>query len=109
MTVAHDPAAIDQHVAYLAVCACKQPAIENGIRAGGSQVRVIAIEHQPIGALAHRQFADRLPQRLGTAAQGGVVQRTTDHRLIAAVQPVAALVPQALTVFQPAQFFHHAQ
>ena len=94
---------------FLAVATGKQPAIENGVVLGSGQVRVFAVEHQPVCALAYGQTCYRLAHRLGAASQGRVVQCAPDHGLIAAIQPVAALVTQALAVFQPAQLFDHTQ
>ncbi|MNH32076.1 hypothetical protein D3C79_924950 [compost metagenome] len=90
--LAHHPLPIHHHIAHLAVPASEQPAVENGIAVCHCDVRVLPIEYQPVGPLAHRQLADGLPERLGTAAQGRVIQRAPDHRLVASVQPVAALI-----------------
>ncbi|MNG27386.1 hypothetical protein D3C84_1124980 [compost metagenome] len=66
--LAHHPPAVDHHIPHLTIPSGKQPAIENAIFTGGRQVRIVAIEHQPIRPLAYRQLANRLPQRLRAAA-----------------------------------------
>ena len=107
--IAHHPLTIDQHIAHLAIAAGEQPAIENPVPRSRRQIRIVAIQDNPVRALAHVQRADRLPQCLCTAVQRRVIQGATDHRLLRAIQAIAPLIAQTLTIFQPAQFFHHAQ
>ena len=109
MAIAYHPLAIDQHITHLTVTTGKQPAVENGVIPGCGQVGVVAVEYQPIGALTHCQSTDRLAHCLRPSGQCRVKQRSADHGLVGAVHAVAALVAQALAVFQPAQLFNHAQ
>src|SRR3546814_3536709 len=62
--IPHHPLTANHYIAHLTIPAGKQPAIENPIAVGGGQVRIVAIEHQPVGALADFEGADRLPQSL---------------------------------------------
>ena len=105
----HHPLAIHQHIPHLAIATGKQPPIENPVAIGCRQIWIVAIEHQPVGAFADFQRANRLAQRLSTAIQRRIEQRAANHRLIRAIQTITPLVAQTLAVFQPTQFFHHAQ
>ena len=61
--ITYNPLAIDQHIPHLAVATSEQPTVQNPVATGCRQVRIIAVQHQPISALANFQCADRLTQR----------------------------------------------
>ncbi len=64
--------ATDEHVANLLLAAGEQPAIEDrGIRRR-RQIRIVAVQHQPVGAIAALQPADRraAPAKLAGTERG---------------------------------------
>ncbi len=105
----HYPATIDHHIADLPIAPSEQPTIENRVSTGRRQIGIVAIQHQPVRALSHLERANRLPQGLRPATKRRIVQGSPNHWLIAAMQPITSLITQTLAIFQPTQFFDHAQ
>src|SRR3546814_10008907 len=70
---------------------------------------MVGIEHQQVGALARRQFADGAAEGLRAAGQGLAVEAPADRSVVSFTgQHIAAARREALAVLEPAQLLDGA-
>ena len=98
------PTACDHDIADGRVAACEQHMVQCGVRRRAHHGWMRGIQHQPVRATPHLDRSCRLANGLRTVLRGITPKASAHVRLGGPRQHSAALLAQALLVFQPAQF-----